>query len=188
MPKYHVNPNTGEVSQCTAQPGNCPFGGEEIHKDNFEDAQQLADSINEENIRRRQKAIEIINEEMQMGVDDSKLYYGYVSNKLAKEVLSPQDYEKFLNFCKENDVPNAKLYIYDKNRVITYEDRMVEYYHHPHFEEDYARDNSPSTLKRYFNRFVGQYFDEIDSKNKSFNISDNVVAYTDLYWSEKEKK
>lgn len=30
MARYHINPS-GSVSNCSAKPGNCPFGGEDLH-------------------------------------------------------------------------------------------------------------------------------------------------------------
>ena len=44
--KFHVN-NAGRVMPCSAQSGNCPFGGDDQHFDNFEEAQLAADKKNE---------------------------------------------------------------------------------------------------------------------------------------------
>ena len=44
--KFHVN-NDGKVMPCTAQSGNCPFGSDDQHFDNFEEAQLAADKKNE---------------------------------------------------------------------------------------------------------------------------------------------
>ena len=44
--KFHVN-SEGRVMPCTAQSGNCPFGGDDQHFDNFEEAQLAADKKNE---------------------------------------------------------------------------------------------------------------------------------------------
>lgn len=39
MSKYHVNPKTGNAGPCSAEIGNCPFGGEENHYTSREGAQ-----------------------------------------------------------------------------------------------------------------------------------------------------
>ena len=44
--KFHVN-DEGRVMPCNAQSGNCPFGGDDQHFDNFEEAQLAADKKNE---------------------------------------------------------------------------------------------------------------------------------------------
>ena len=31
MPKYHINPETGNPGQCKAKGDNCPYGGAESH-------------------------------------------------------------------------------------------------------------------------------------------------------------
>lgn len=45
MTRFHVNPSTGLVYKCTAEPGNCLYG-EQYHAESQEDAQQIADEIN----------------------------------------------------------------------------------------------------------------------------------------------
>lgn len=47
MTKYHINSH-GVPAPCKAKPGNCPFGGDDSHFDNIEDAQSYVDSVNEE--------------------------------------------------------------------------------------------------------------------------------------------
>lgn len=44
MTRYHVNPQTGNIYKCTAQPGNCPYG-EELHSENKAEIQKIADEI-----------------------------------------------------------------------------------------------------------------------------------------------
>jgi len=44
--KFHIN-DEGRVMPCNAQSGNCPFGGDDQHFDNFEEAQLAADKKNE---------------------------------------------------------------------------------------------------------------------------------------------
>lgn len=43
--RYHINPKTGQISECRAKE-RCPFG-EENHRDTLEEAQLYADEINE---------------------------------------------------------------------------------------------------------------------------------------------
>lgn len=44
MTRYHVNPQTGNIYRCTAQPGNCPYG-EEFHSESKIKIQKIADEI-----------------------------------------------------------------------------------------------------------------------------------------------
>ena len=44
--KFHIN-DEGRVMPCSAQSGNCPFGDDDQHFDNFEEAQLAADKKNE---------------------------------------------------------------------------------------------------------------------------------------------
>ena len=52
--KFHVN-NDGRVMPCNAQSGNCPFGGDDQHFDNFEEAQLAADKKNEVDEEKKMK-------------------------------------------------------------------------------------------------------------------------------------
>lgn len=47
MAKYHINKH-GVPALCKAQKGNCPYGGDEQHFNNMEDAQAFADKLNED--------------------------------------------------------------------------------------------------------------------------------------------
>jgi len=47
MTKYHIN-SQGVPAVCRAQAGNCPFGGNEQHFTNIEEAQKFADKLNED--------------------------------------------------------------------------------------------------------------------------------------------
>jgi len=44
---FHVNPETGEASNCRAKNGRCPFGGAEDHFDSFEEAREYYESTQE---------------------------------------------------------------------------------------------------------------------------------------------
>lgn len=47
MAKFHIN-KYGVPAPCKAQKGNCPYGGDEQHFNNMEDAQAFADKLNED--------------------------------------------------------------------------------------------------------------------------------------------
>lgn len=47
MAKYHIN-SQGVPAVCRARAGNCPFGGNEQHFSNVEEAQDFADKMNED--------------------------------------------------------------------------------------------------------------------------------------------
>lgn len=55
MARYHIGKD-GAPSICKAQPGNCPFGSDKDHFTTYEDAQKVADKINEEQARKRMNA------------------------------------------------------------------------------------------------------------------------------------
>lgn len=57
MTKYHVNPRTGNIYPCTARPGNCPYS-EEYHAESKQDAQKIADEINQKILQEGELAIE----------------------------------------------------------------------------------------------------------------------------------
>lgn len=46
MAKFHIN-SKGVPAPCKAKEGNCPFGGEDLHYDNVEDAQVGANNKNQ---------------------------------------------------------------------------------------------------------------------------------------------
>ncbi len=45
MAKYHINPSTGDAGTCSAQKGNCPFGGDEVHFTSAEAAREASEEI-----------------------------------------------------------------------------------------------------------------------------------------------
>lgn len=47
MTKYHIN-SKGVPAICKAEKGNCPFGGDEQHFTNFEEAQEFANNVNQD--------------------------------------------------------------------------------------------------------------------------------------------
>lgn len=50
MAKYHSN-NKGEPGVCSAQPGNCPFGGEEDHYSSAQEARQAYEDLQQTSFR-----------------------------------------------------------------------------------------------------------------------------------------
>lgn len=55
MAKYHINPKTGEVGECHAEQGKCPFGSPSNHFTSFEKAQETTDTINKSIIEAHNK-------------------------------------------------------------------------------------------------------------------------------------
>ncbi len=45
MPKYHINLESGEPGPCSADKGNCPFGGDELHFTSEDAARQAYELI-----------------------------------------------------------------------------------------------------------------------------------------------
>lgn len=46
MTKFHINPETGEAGECSAQTGNCPFGSDEEHYTSKEAARAAFEAQN----------------------------------------------------------------------------------------------------------------------------------------------
>lgn len=78
MAKYHIKPD-GTLGHCHAQPGNCPYGGEDIHFDNLREAQAEADRRLEEEFMEKTEERPVI-----MEVD----HPGYVQSRYKQFAVS----------------------------------------------------------------------------------------------------
>lgn len=134
MAKYHVNPNTGKISQCTAQPGNCPFGGDEIHRNSIEEAQQLADELNSQHIQQSKPAKKLTRSQL---FRDAKV--GSISLEMTERYgeKPPENFQKIRKVVRavSNDlhlenmdgngvsrltIPRASLVEYTDNSLTIY--------------------------------------------------------------------
>ena len=76
MAKYHVKKD-GTPGICRAQDGNCPLGDTNEHFSNVQDAQEYADKLNEQRIKRDKLGNDYIRNR----------YFGYEVDKIVYEVL-----------------------------------------------------------------------------------------------------
>ena len=63
---FHINPETGNSGKCSAQAGNCPFGGEDIHFSTAEDARKAYESSMEGNTWPTQAQIKVKRQQEEM--------------------------------------------------------------------------------------------------------------------------
>lgn len=61
MAKYHVNPKTGEIGECHAEQGKCPFGNVSSHFTSEEKAQKVTDKINQSIVGINKKLDKVFN-------------------------------------------------------------------------------------------------------------------------------
>ena len=76
MAKYHVKKD-GTPGICRAQDGNCPLGDTNEHFSNVQDAQEYADKLNEQRIKRDKLGKDYIR----------NTYFGYEVDKIVYDVL-----------------------------------------------------------------------------------------------------
>lgn len=98
--KWHIN-NDNIVGVCTAKPGGCPFGGNESHFDNKEQAEQ-------ENQRRLGKAFPIIDKV-----------------KSADTYVSKEEREKYHKELRGMEVPRPE-FNYDRKELEAFKGEFVQ--------------------------------------------------------------
>lgn len=76
--KFHLNPNTGNPSKCSAKSGNCPFAGDSEHFESVEQARKYFENENAdkslESVRKALKARR--NTYLSFSKDDNEINIG----------------------------------------------------------------------------------------------------------------
>jgi hypothetical protein len=85
MARYHINPETGNPNECSAQQGNCPFGSDEAHYPSKVEARIQAEAMLDK--KYEWKAIRKVFDEK--GEEIARSHYATLDNKLfeARDAL-----------------------------------------------------------------------------------------------------
>lgn len=114
MTKYHINPNTGMPGRCTAQPGNCPYGGESEHYTTYSEAFETSQStLNDSFELLPKKNLNELDRETKFALDDQEKEQEKMEKDMAKIKSDDSDFYKKRAEIRKIKDPEVLLGIID---------------------------------------------------------------------------
>lgn len=112
MKKYHVNPYTAVPGVCYAKDGNCPFGGDESHYSSYEEAQDHAFYLMEDEFNMFEDSRELSDFEDLENVDELMELEEYLENSIILE----EDYDYLYDLSKDEII--EEIYFTTDKRLL----------------------------------------------------------------------
>lgn len=178
MSKFHIDKN-GRPARCKAKPGNCPRGGDDIHFDSEEKAQEHIDKENEDKYGKLPDVHgNIISFETSNDFDSIQDAQKYADNKNEEEygLINNSD-----EFDSTNETQNEQDIEANNGRDNMVGGYYVGYHYDlsEHANENMINSSDPLMTKENFNRVLNSGFDDgnIDVKYEFDNPDNTSLSY-----------
>lgn len=174
MARYHLRPDDS-VGVCTAETGNCPYGGSNLHVEasSTEEAQRYFDNMNEEKARTRKEKYRNENRDLFLDLIDSvKLHEPTKDEFIVKEPFIDELGFMANLLTKQNRDRASEIEFYDEQREVEFK-RAIR-------DRKISNLNYNKVMNRFYNGGTPEYTD-ISSLYK--NLKRRSVSRIDGYGS-----